>query len=105
MTPKRILFAGLFHETHSFLGVPTRWEDFAVSRGEEILAKRGDESPIDGFLEVAEACDWQVIPTIDAHAVPSGVVNADVFERFWQEFSDRAIPASRPSSSSSMGPW
>jgi microcystin degradation protein MlrC len=93
MTPTRILFAGLFHETHSFLGVPTRWEDFAVSRGEEILAKRGDESPIDGFLEVAEACHWQVIPTIDAHAVPSGVVNAEVFERFWQEFSDRALPA------------
>lgn len=89
----RILFAGLYHETHSFLGAPTRWEDFKVCRGDEILAKRGDESPTDGFLTVAAECHWDVIPTIDAHAIPSGMVDASAFERFWSEFETRARPA------------
>ncbi len=34
----RILFGGLFHETHTFLGEPTRWEDFEVTIDAAILA-------------------------------------------------------------------
>ena len=49
----RILFGGLFHETHTFLGEPTRWEDFEVTVDAAILSKLGDGSPTDGFLSVA----------------------------------------------------
>lgn len=89
----RILFGVLFHETHTFLPDPTRWADFEVARGDEILAKEGDESPTAGFLEEARRYGWQVVPTIDARAVPSGPVDDDVFERYWSEFSERAKPA------------
>ncbi len=89
MTP-RILFGGLFHETHTFLPQPTRWADFNVTLGEAILAKAGDESPTDGFLGVARSHGWTVVPTIDARATPSGPVEDAVFERFWVEFEPRA---------------
>jgi len=50
----RILFAGLFHETHTFVDGTTGWNNFLVSRGDEILAKKGDASPTDGFLTTAD---------------------------------------------------
>ena len=39
---KRILLAGLFHETHTFLDEITRADAVRVRRGEELLARRGD---------------------------------------------------------------
>lgn len=89
----RILFAGLFHETHTFVDGSTSWGDFGVSRGDEILAKLGDASPTDGFLVTAAEQDWEVIPTIDARAQPSGIVEDEVFDRFWREFIELATPA------------
>ena len=46
----RILFGGLFHETHTFLPDSTPWSDFAVKVGPAILGAEGDESPTAGFL-------------------------------------------------------
>ena len=89
----RILFGGLFHETHTFLDEVTPWEAFTVVEGDAILAKRGDASPTDGFLEVAEAEGWQVVPTIDARATPSGTVTDAMFERYWRSFAAVATPA------------
>ncbi len=91
--PPRILFAGLFHETHTFLKEPTRWEDFEVTLGDAVLAKLGDSSPTDGFLEEAKRHGWTVVPTIDARATPGGPVEDAMFERFWREFETRARPA------------
>ncbi|MDB6167605.1 MAG: microcystin degradation protein MlrC [Verrucomicrobia bacterium] len=91
----RVLFAGLFHETHTFLPDPTRWADFEVTAGADILRKEGDESPTAGFLEEARRHGWTVLPTIDARATPSGPVEDVVFERFWQEFERRAAPELR----------
>jgi len=88
----RILFAGLFHETHTFLDQPTRWADFEVTRGADILAKEGDESPTAGFLAEARRAGWEVLPTIDARATPSGPVEDAAFETFWSEFAERARP-------------
>ncbi|MEO6874357.1 MAG: M81 family metallopeptidase [Opitutaceae bacterium] len=89
----RILFGGLFHETHTFLSEPTRWADFEIKVGADILAKEGDESPTDGFLTEARRHGWTVVPTIDARATPSGPVDDEAFEQFWREFERRARPA------------
>src|SRR5688572_28194362 len=89
----RILFGGLFHETHTFLPDLTRWVDFKVTTGAEILAKEGDESPTDGFLGEARRFGWEVVPTADARAMPSGPVEDEAFEQFWREFEVRARPA------------
>lgn len=89
----RILFGGLFHETHTFLPEPTRWTDFGVTLDADILAKEGDESPTAGFLEEARRLGWEVVPTVDARATPSGPVEDAAFERYWAEFEARARPA------------
>jgi microcystin degradation protein MlrC len=89
----RVLLGVLFHETHTFLPQPTTWKDFTVKLGTEILAQEGDESPTAGFLEEARRFGWEVIPTIDARAVPSGPVEDEVFEIYWKEFEQRARPA------------
>lgn len=91
--PARILFAGLFHETHTFLEGVTRWSDFELATGPAILARRGDASPTDGFLEVAEKHGWEVIPTVDARAMPSATVEDAAFETFWRELERAAAPA------------
>jgi len=89
----RILFGGLFHETHTFLTEPTRWADFEVALGTAILTKAGDESPADGFLTEARRFGWDVVPTLDARAMPSGPVEDQAFEKYWAEFEQRARPA------------
>lgn len=89
----RILTAGFFHETHTFVDDVTTWADFAVAEGEAVLAKRGDASPTDGFLEEAERQGFAVIPTLDARATPSGTVADEAFETFWKKFAARAAPA------------
>ena len=50
-----------------------------------MLPRRGDGSTIDGFLEVAEAEGWEVVPVTDYSALPSGTVEHAVFELFWGE--------------------
>ncbi|SDH36475.1 M81 family metallopeptidase [Bosea robiniae] len=86
MSRRRILLGSLFHETHSFVDEETTLADFTIRKGAELLARRGDGSTIDGFLEVAETEDWEVLPTIDYGALPAGTVAHTVFERFLAEF-------------------
>lgn len=89
----RILFGGFFHETHTFVDGLTAWSAFDVARGEAVLAKRGDASPVDGFLEEAERQGFDVIPTLDARATPGATVADRAFEAFWAEFEEGARPA------------
>ena len=79
---KRVLLAGLFHETHTFLETRTSSSDFAVRTGEEIFETRGDGSPLSGALHVADQSGWEVIPVIDMRATPGGPVEDVIFERF-----------------------
>jgi len=92
---RRVLIAGLFHETHTFLTERTPWSAFAIRRGEEFFAARGDGSPLAGVLEIANERGWQVIPTIDARATPSGTVEDSAFEQFWSELRPAAESALR----------
>lgn len=90
---RRVLLAGLFHETHCFVPDRTGLADFIVTRGAGLLARRGDGSQIDGFLEVAAREGWQVVPAADYSAMPSGLVEDAVFEAFWAELEAVARPA------------
>lgn len=85
MTKPRILLAGLFHETHTFVDEITGLDAFTINRGAAVTARRGDGSTIDGFLEVAEAEGWDVVPVADFSALPSGTADHTVFELFWSE--------------------
>ncbi len=88
MSQPRILLAGLFHETHSFVDEITGLDAYTINRGPQMLARSGDGSTIDGFLEVAEREGWDVVPVGDFSALPSGTTDHAVFELFWKELEE-----------------
>ncbi len=80
---KRILLAGLYHETNTLLDGLTTLEDFQKREGSELLTSSGDGSPLAGFLEVADQQgDWDVIPAVDFRASPSAMVADDVVDTY-----------------------
>ncbi len=76
---KRVLLAGLFHETHTFLEGTTGLSDFQIAHGEELLARKGDASPMGGLLEAADKHGWTILPTVDFRATPGAIVEDDLF--------------------------
>src|SRR5262245_13173716 len=88
--PKRVLIAGIYHETHTFLPGLTRLSDMRVQRGEELLAAEGDASTMAGMLEVARASGWEVLPVIGINGGAGVLVADEVVEAFWQAFSAAA---------------
>lgn len=89
---KRILLAGIHHETHSFVDEVTLLEQFSTLRTPEaLLSRRGDGSMLDGFLEVADAEGWHVLPAAYYSATPSGTVADEVLTAFL----DDLLPVAR----------
>ena len=78
-----VLLAGLFHETHTFLDHTTPPGDWTIRRNEQLFEARDDASPLAGVLSVADERHWQLTPTIDMRATPSGSVEDPVLETFW----------------------
>ncbi|WP_395734974.1 M81 family metallopeptidase [Prosthecobacter sp.] len=89
----RILIAGLFHETHTFLDGLTPLSDFQIRRGEELWASKGDSSPLGGVLELADEFGWEMIPAADYRAQPSVTVADEVIEQFWNDIAPAAAKA------------
>lgn len=90
--PPRVLLAGLFHETHTFLEGTTALSAFSIRRGDEILEMKGDASPFGGVLELAEEYGWEALPTVDYRAHPGAIVEDAVLEAFWADLEDHASP-------------
>ena len=76
---RRIFLAACFHETHGFVAETTPASAFRMARGAAVLTRAGDGSTLDGFLEVAQAEDWDVVAGPDWSAMPSGPVEHDAF--------------------------
>ena len=91
----RILIAGLFHETHTFLDGGTALADFQVLRGDAMGATCGDSSPLGGVLEAAQGYGWEVLPAMDYRAQPSAMVEDAVLAAFWSELEAAARAALR----------
>lgn len=92
----RILIAGLFHETHTFVDETTSLADFAVRRGDELLASVGDGSPLGAALDAAREFGWTCVPAIDLRASPSGTVDDAVVETFWSGVVETVAGQSTP---------
>jgi len=83
----RVLIAGLFHETHTFLEGTTTLPSFQRVGGEQLLACEGDSAPLGGALECARRFGWEVVPGIDYRAQPGATVEDEVWEAFWKELA------------------
>ena len=77
-----ITLAGLFHETNTFAEGLSKLSDFSLMQGEELLAERGNVSPLGGFFEVADAHACELRPVIDLRAIPGPMVADEVVEYF-----------------------
>ena len=89
----RVLLAGFFHETNTFVEQTTGLAEFQILRSDDLVSTRNDGSPLGAVVEFASRCGWNLIPTVDYRAMPGGIVTDEVVEQFWLEFSRRAIPA------------
>jgi microcystin degradation protein MlrC len=83
---KRVLVAGLFHQTNTFVNGRTGLEDFEIRRDDEMLRAATGASPTAGLLEVAREKGWEVLPVADARALPGPTVSDAVVDLFWAEF-------------------
>lgn len=88
MKKPRVLIAGLFHETHTFLPRTTTLAACEINRDEEIMAIEGDSSPLGGAMESARAMGWNVIPAIDIRAMPSAICVDEIVELWWQSVAN-----------------
>jgi microcystin degradation protein MlrC len=76
--PHRVLFGGIWHETNSFLPIRTDLDAFRrfqfVEKEELRTAYSGTNTEIGGFTDAAQEHRFELIPTLFAGAVPSGLV-------------------------------
>ena len=81
--PKRILIAGLKHETHTFSRLPTDLtsdRDRILYRRAEVPARLvGTRSEVAAFLDAAARHGWQVVTPVVADATPSGKVTEETY--------------------------
>ncbi len=96
MSRYRIAVGGFMHETNTF--APSR-ADFSafdggggqpIMRGADIITRtRGTNNGIAGFSGSQAARDWEIVPTLYAHASPSAHVTQDAFDRIADELVNR----------------
>ena len=92
---KRVLIAGIYHETHTFVEGRTSLADFTAARGEAFRQAVGEPSPLGGAMEAAQARGWEVVPVVHLRAIPSGTVEDAVLDAWWTEFQEAARAALR----------
>ena len=81
----RILIAQFKHETNTFNAKKTTLDDYRrrnLTEGEALMTRnRGSESELGAFIEVFEKRgDVEIIPTIDADAIPAGTVTKETYD-------------------------
>jgi microcystin degradation protein MlrC len=88
----RFVVGELKHETNVFSSVRTELRSFqerTLFYGEEMFdALRGTRTSIGGILDAAAANNIELVPTVAADAMPSGVVTADAYRFLKQKALD-----------------
>src|SRR6266702_7767712 len=85
----RIAVGGFLHETNTFAPTKATFADFqhgggwpAMTQGDDVLrVMRRINVGLAGFVDIAEANGWELIPTIACGACPSAHVTSDAYER------------------------
>lgn len=83
---KRVLVAGLYHQTNSFVGGRTGLEDFEVRRGGEMLRAEDVAPPLAALADTAGENGWELLPVVDMRAAAGATVADAVVDLFWAEF-------------------
>ncbi len=95
----RIAVGGILHESNTFCTRLTGLDAFsgrATRRGDEVEAEFGDAAhEVGGFLAGAREQGLEPVPTLVAHATPSGAVSDEAFEALTGELIERVQGAGR----------
>ncbi len=83
---RRVLLAGLVHQTNTFVSGRTSLEDFDISRGGEMLRVLETASPLPDVVVAAEENGWEALPALDMRAASGTTVADSVVDLFWAEF-------------------
>jgi len=102
---KRVLLAGLYHETHTFLQGLTHCVDCEIKRGNELIESPGEGSPLAGAVESARRFGWELLPAIDVRAMAGPTVADEVVQTFWMRCNARYGKTSTACSSFCTALW
>lgn len=86
---RRVLLAGLYHETHTFVDATSGLKMFDRRVDEEILGSKDDDSPMSGVIASAEQFGWELVPTVDYRGGASGTVEDEVLDTYWEQLQPR----------------
>ncbi|UUX49997.1 M81 family metallopeptidase [Nisaea acidiphila] len=85
MTTRCILSAQVSHETHSFSVLKTGFDAYRSRLchigADMVKHMSGTATEIAAHLDAAKKYGWELIPTIAAHATPSGPTTAEAWEK------------------------
>ena len=88
----KFVVAMLSHETNMFSPVKTELRHFKERElfyGEEMFtALKGTKTSIGGFMDAAKAHNIELVPTVAASAMPSGLVTADAYRTLKEKILD-----------------
>lgn len=76
---KRVLVAGLQHESNSFNPIIAGEKDFQVIRGADVFNRFRDNDPVTGVIKTLQDRGYEVVPTLFASAVPNGEVDYNFY--------------------------
>lgn len=76
----KVIVGRLYHESNTFNSFLTEKEDFVYMEGRDLLEKFGS-------VEVFQNAGLRVVPTVNASALPSGIVS----ERAYRFFADKIL--------------
>ncbi len=78
----KLAIGGIMHESNTFSSIPTDFNAFSQTIGEDIFSVWKDtHHEMGGFIESTEQHDCIGIPTLMASATPAGPVTDDAFDR------------------------
>ncbi len=89
----RVAIGGIYHESNTFVTATTSLDGFGEAHlhyGEDLIAHwHGTASEIAGFLAAGEEFRFEVVPTLMAWGMPSGIVTSTAFETLAGELVSR----------------
>lgn len=93
---KTVGILGFLHESNTFLGAPTTWEDFArtsMTSGDAMLQRwEGVSHELGGMIAGCRQHGLQIAPGFATFAIPSGTITAETFERIAESLLNSLQP-------------
>lgn len=79
----RVAVGAMMHETNTFTTGRTIYEDFHPVSGKDVFAcpEWLNETPAGGIIETLQSQGIEVVPTLFAKALPSGIVEAEAYKK------------------------